>query len=73
MATIKCGDSSCKYWNGGNKCTAEAVTLDWHSVMTVWEGRREYLSCQTYEKDPKFEELESMVLDIFGSEHHEQE
>lgn len=47
--SVYCADSSCKYNSDKNRCTAKQVTLSWHSVMTVWNGRQEFLQCRSYE------------------------
>lgn len=48
--SIYCAASDCKYSSANNRCTAKQVTLSWHSVMTVWEGRQEFLRCRSYEQ-----------------------
>jgi hypothetical protein len=47
--SVYCADSSCKYSSVKNRCTAKQVVLSWHSVMTVWNGRRVFLQCRSYE------------------------
>lgn len=48
--SVYCAASDCKYNSKTNRCTAKQVMLSWHSVMTVWEGRQEFLQCRSYEQ-----------------------
>lgn len=57
MTKVVCADSSCKYWDG-NKCTAKNVVLSWASVMTIHNGRQDFLICKSREPDEMF--LEAM-------------
>ena len=49
MPKIYCADVACRYNNDENACTAPKVELSWNSIMTVWEGRREFNTCRTRE------------------------
>ena len=51
MTKIICASVDCKYNNDKNVCTAKKVSMSWQSVMTVYEGRQEYLRCNQYEMD----------------------
>jgi len=55
---VICADATCK-WNGdGNICTCQRIALSYESVMTYHQGRREFRTCRTYEKDETVSEPE---------------
>lgn len=63
MAKLFCGDVSCKYNGDNNVCMAKKVNLGWNSIMTMWQGRRELLNCNTYKKDERY----SALVDYFDN------
>ena len=67
MTKVQCADSSCKYWNGNDKCTAKNVVLNWTSVMTIHSGRQEFLICKTREPDEMYlEAMEKLIRFMEG-------
>lgn len=64
---IYCADISCDY-NKDGKCSAKTVTLSYHSVMTVWEGRQQYNKCKTYEESAESRQLMKMLGGMIQSE-----
>ena len=46
---VYCAALECKYHSDTNRCTAKKIILSSHSVMTVWNGRQEFLKCRSYE------------------------
>lgn len=46
---IHCAALECKFCNDKGICTAKEISLSWHSVNTVHEGRQEYNRCKSYE------------------------
>lgn len=65
MTNIICANSLCKYNNDKNVCTAKTVEMSWHSVMTVHDGRQEFLKCKTYEMDERSKEIENQFMNLF--------
>lgn len=65
MARLYCGDASCKFWDR-NKCRSPKVTMNWTSVMTVWEGRRDFLICKTREESEEYAKLAADIVAIFS-------
>ncbi len=65
MAKIICANSLCKYNNDKNVCTAKTAEMSWHSVMTVHDGRQEFLKCKTYEMDERSKEIENQFMNLF--------
>lgn len=65
MAKIICANSMCKYNNDKNVCTAKTAEMSWHSVMTVHDGRQEFLKCKTYEMDEHYKEIENKFMELF--------
>jgi len=47
--TVCCAAFDCKYNNDKCRCTAQTLNLSSHSIMTVWEGRQDFLKCKNYE------------------------
>ena len=52
--SVYCAAVECKYHSDTNRCTAKKVTLSSHSVMTVWNGRQEFLKCKQYEMSEEY-------------------
>lgn len=65
MTKIICANSLCKYNNDKNVCTAKTAEMSWHSVMTVHDGRQEFLKCKTYEMDERFKDIENQFMNLF--------
>lgn len=56
MNKVLCADCACKYWNN-DKCTAKCVKLGYASVMTVHDGRQEFLRCRTREISEAYKDI----------------
>lgn len=48
MTKIICARLECKH-NKDTICKARCVEMSDHFILTVWEGRQEFLKCKTYE------------------------
>ena len=57
MTKIVCANTSCKYNNDKSVCTAKKVLMSWHSVVTLHEGRQEFLRCKQYEMDEEYKRI----------------
>lgn len=55
--SVYCAALECKYHSDTNRCTAKKITLSSHSVMTVWNGRQEYLKCKQYEMSEEYKAI----------------
>lgn len=66
MPKVVCAYTKCKYNNEKHRCTAKEIAMSWHSVMTVWEGRQEFLKCKNYEPDEGFTEFLNEVKAFIG-------
>ena len=64
MPKIYCADTSCEFCSDKGVCTAKKVSLSWHSVMTLWDGRQEFNRCKTYQKSKLSTELEQRFKEI---------
>lgn len=64
MTKIICANSLCKYNNDKNVCTAKTAEMSWHSVMTVHDGRQEFLKCKTYRMDDRSFELVEKLSEL---------
>lgn len=53
MPKVYCADDGCMY-NDRNLCKAKAINLSWNSIVTVWEGRREFHTCRTRESPAEY-------------------
>ena len=65
MNKIICANSLCKYNDDKSICTAKMAEMSWHSVMTVHDGRQEFLKCKTYEMDERHKEIENQFMNLF--------
>lgn len=54
MPKVWCADDGCRFNDGRNKCTAKEINLSWHSVVTVWEGRKEFHNCKMRESPAEY-------------------
>lgn len=48
MPRVWCADEGCLY-NNEHRCTAKTINLSWHSVETLWNGRKEFHRCRMRE------------------------
>ena len=55
--SVYCAALECKYHGDTNRCTAKNIILSSHSVMTVWNGRQEFLKCKQYEMSEEYKAL----------------
>lgn len=55
--SVYCAAIECKYHSETNRCTAEEIILSSHSVITVWDGRQEFLKCKQYEMSEEYKAL----------------
>ena len=46
---VFCACTECKYNDDEHMCTRDAIEMSWHSVMTIWNGRQEFMKCKQYE------------------------
>ena len=58
---IYCAATDCKFCNERGVCTAKEISLSWHSVITMWDGRREFNRCQSYEMSGKAREMQERI------------
>lgn len=54
---IICADVLCKYNGDKNVCMAPRVALEWSSIMTLWDGRKEFNTCKTRNLNPEYESM----------------
>lgn len=60
MTKIHCGCIKCKY-NKEGICTSKEISLAHNSVLTVYEGRKEYNSCNNKEDSAEYLELQEKM------------
>ena len=60
MTKVTCADNSCAYWKD-DKCTADKISLSWHSVQTVYGGRENFSKCKAYKESERYKELLRML------------
>ena len=72
MTKVKCADCSCAYWND-DKCTADKISLSWHSVQTVYGGRENFSKCKTYRMSERYEELADAISDAIRQREERRE
>lgn len=59
--TVYCAAIECVN-NHNAKCLAKKINLSSHSVMTVWDGRQDFLKCKSYEKSEEAKRFEKWAL-----------
>lgn len=61
---VYCGNVSCKYNGGGNKCTAKKISLTFEGLHTKHQGFREVLSCKSYEECETSRQISGMMKNM---------
>lgn len=56
MTKIYCGCIKCKY-NTKGICKAKEISLTHDSILTVYQGRREFNTCKMVEESEEYKEL----------------
>lgn len=59
--SVYCAAVECKYHSDTNRCTAKQITLSSHSIMTLWDGRREFLKCKQYEMSEDYKAVLAVI------------
>lgn len=67
MSKIYCADSRCKYYKN-QQCMAKEVIMNSCSIMTMYEGRRDFLECKTFEKSDDYKKIEDFWDNILHKE-----
>ena len=62
MSRITCSCIECKFNGDDYICQKENVSLSFHSIATVNQGRKEFLQCKQFEErdDEEYENLKSI-------------
>lgn len=67
MGKIYCADLRCKYRDDKTGlCKAKEINLSSNSIMTLYEGRREFNTCKTMEESEQYKELTNQFKKYFG-------
>lgn len=66
--SVYCAATDCKHNGNRNRCMANCVTLSWHSVMTLWEGRQEFCRCKSYEMSDESKRICELIKKAEESE-----
>lgn len=56
MTKVYCGCIKCKY-NTKGICKAKEISLTHDSILTVYQGRREFNTCKTQEESEEYKEF----------------
>lgn len=61
-----CSNASCKYCSDNYKCKfpKKDLSFSYHSIMTLYNGRQDYLKCNAYEPSEKYIEIKTMLNKI---------
>lgn len=55
MTKVYCANMHCKYLNDDGFCTKEEIGLTYCSIVTLYDGRQEFLKCTAFiEKDDEY-------------------
>ena len=60
---VYCASQECKY-NDRNRCTAVTISLSWHSVLTIFEGRQEFLKCKQFKMSERYKQIEEKFAEM---------
>lgn len=63
MTKVICADNSCAYWKD-DKCTADKISLSWHSVRTVYGERENFSKCKAYKESERFKEFKTVFSNV---------
>ena len=69
--SVYCAATDCKHNSKTGRCTAKRVTLSWHSVNTVWQGRQEFWKCKQFEQSYDAKAM-SEFISKWKEEHKEE-
>ena len=65
MVSVKCYNISCKYLSQhSDTCKAKKIGLNWHSIVTMHEGRKEFLTCNVYEPSDEYVRLAGLLEEV---------
>ena len=61
-----CSDLTCKYCSDNYKCKFPKKDLSFshHSVMTLYQGRQDYLKCNAYEPHEMYIKIQTALGEI---------
>ena len=59
--SVYCAAVECKNHSDTNRCTAKKITLSSHSIMTLWDGRQEFLKCKQYEMSEDYKAVMAVI------------
>lgn len=71
MPKVVCAYTECKYNNEKHRCTAKEIAMSWHSVMTVHDGRQEFLKCKNFAMDDESRELAEKIMEFMLAKRNE--
>ena len=71
--SVYCESIDCKYFSITNRCTAKRIDLSYHSVMTVWNGRQDYLKCKMYEQSEEAKRMLEQIRALMTAAQAEEE
>lgn len=67
MTKIYCGCIKCKY-NTKGICKAKEISLTHDSILTVYQGRREFNTCKMEEESDEYRELREKLNKLICKE-----
>ena len=59
--SVYCAAVEYKNHSDTNRCTAKKITLSSHSIMTLWDGRQEFLKCKQYEMSEDYKAVMAVI------------
>lgn len=66
MSRINCSYIECKFNGDDYICQKESVSLSFHSIATVNQGRKEFLQCKQFEErdDEEWKNLKDIANEM---------
>ncbi|MEG1565349.1 MAG: hypothetical protein RR342_01225 [Bacilli bacterium] len=64
MTKVYCADLRCKYRRSDGICLLKEINLSQNSIVTVWEGRKEFNTCMNMEESEEYKKLASTFREL---------
>ena len=67
MTKITCAENRCQYYKNG-RCQAKEINLTANSIMTLWEGRKDFNTCKTFKESEESKTMRKQIDEFFKTQ-----
>ena len=67
MTKIVCDSIECIHNTDKHTCSAKALKLASNSVNTIWDGRKDFWTCNQYEASEDYKKIEAKMEEFLRS------